>query len=115
MQRMYHFINLIIVMSIFGCAGQLPLIGLDEEGNPIASRVDESKYIKHLSRGLISLQESVVPALERATETEANWKLRTVMVGFGLKAEAGFGPFKVGVAPRIRGAFTNLNGNPAMP
>ena len=40
--------------------------------------------------------------------------LCTLVIGIGASAEAGIGPFKLGVVPRFREAFTNSS-EPALP
>lgn len=70
-------------------------------------RVNEQKYAEHLADGLVSVQESVIPALDEKTSGDTKWKLRTAVIGFGVKLEGGIGPFKVGVVPRVRAAFAN--------
>ena len=98
---------LLAVYFLSGCAGRFPLVGYDKDGKPTMAMVNEDKYIDHLSESLLSVQDSTFPALNHFNQEEFQWKLRTAMIGFGLKIEVGFGPFGVGVKPRIRLAFVN--------
>src|SRR5687767_13479636 len=88
------------------CAGKLAMVGFDKYGKSTQVFVNDEKYVEHVTEALCRIEESVYPALT-AAPTDVEWKLRTAVVGFGLKAEAGIGPFKVAVKPRIRAAFTN--------
>jgi hypothetical protein len=100
-------IYLIVPVLLTSCAGMMPLVGLDKKGNTIMERVDEAAYSRRLADGLVSVQDSVVPALRVQSTGDTQWKLRTAVIGFGVKVEGGIGPFKVGVRPRIRAAFAN--------
>lgn len=104
-------------MSVFilsGCAGMYPLVGLDKDGNTILARVNEEKYAENLADGLASVQESVIPALDEKASGDTKWKLRTAVVGFGIRVQGGIGPFTAGVTPRVRAAFAN-GANPPIP
>src|SRR5688572_3141747 len=106
MQRIPWALALMLGVLLTGCAGKFPLIGLGKDGEVKMAKVNQRKYVEHLSEGLVSVQESIVPALEAKEAGDQAWKLRTVSVGFAVKAEGGFGPFKVGLKPRVRVAFT---------
>lgn len=91
------------------CGGHLTMVGFGKDGKSVTANVDEKRYAEELSKALLRVEESVLPALREA-KPDANddaWKLRTAVVGFGVKAEAGIGPFKVAFRPRIRAAFAN--------
>lgn len=98
---------LIVPLVLTSCGGMMPLVGLDKNGDTLMERVNERAYSRRLADGLESVQDSVAPALESQSEGETQWKLRTAVLGFGVKVEGGIGPFKVGVRPRIRAAFAN--------
>ena len=98
---------LIIPVLLTNCAGMMPLVGLNKNGGAVMERVNEKAYSRRLADGLESVQDSVAPALETQSEGETQWKLRTAVIGFGVKVEGGIGPFKVGIKPRIRAAFAN--------
>ncbi len=114
MGRVYPLAVVLVAAVFSGCAGRLPLVGNDVLGRPIHQRVDEEKYADYLAEGLVSVQESVLPGLENKTEGDYKWKMRTAVVGFGVKVEGGIGPFTVGIKPRIRAAFANGE-NPPIP
>jgi hypothetical protein len=98
------FLASALVLIASGCAGRMPLVGLDGTERPILQRVAEDRYVDHLSTALVSIQDSMIPALDN-TPMEQKWKLRTAVIGFGVNASAGIGPFKVGIKPRLRAAF----------
>ena len=93
------------------CGGRLAMVGFDKNGKPTEAFVPEHKYAEQLTQSLVSIEESILPAL-KAPRDEKEWKLRTAVLGFGVKAEAGIGPFKVAFKPRIKAAFANGNKPP---
>lgn len=93
------------------CGGRLAMVGFDKNGKPTEGFVNEKKYAEQLTESLLTIEESMLPALKVPRE-ESEWKLRTAVLGFGVKAEAGIGPFKVAFKPRIRAAFANGNKPP---
>jgi len=95
------------------CGGRLAMVGFDKNGKPTEAFVNESRYAEKLKEALLTLDESVVPGL-KPIQSRGDWKLRTAVVGFGVKAEAGIGPFKVAFKPSIHGAFGNGK-NPPIP
>lgn len=106
MRQIYQLAMVVFTAcALVGCAGKMPLVGFDKKGEPVMAKVSESKYIEHLSEGMVSIQESVIPALENKSSGDTKWKLRTAVLGFGVKVEAGIGPFTVGLKPRVRAAF----------
>jgi hypothetical protein len=88
------------------CGGRLAMVGLDKSGKATEAFLNESKYTEHMTEALITIEESVLPELAK-TRDGGEWKLRTAVVGFGVKAETGIGPFKVAFKPRMRAAFAN--------
>jgi hypothetical protein len=107
MRLIYPLAVGISALLLTGCAGRFPLVGLDKNAKPVTARVLEGRYEHHLADAMVSIQESVLPALDsQETETQ-KWKLRTAVVGLGVKGELGFGPIKIGVRPRFRAAFAN--------
>ncbi len=93
-------------LFLTSCAGMMPLVGLDKNGDPVMERVDENQYTRRMANGLKDVKDSVLPALH-TTDEDSFWQLRTAVLGLGVKVEGGIGPFKVGVRPRIRAAFAN--------
>lgn len=91
----------------------IPLIGLDENKNPIEVLVAKPEYAKRVGLALSAAQDSAMPALNRRV-LFGNWGLRTVVIGLGVSGEIGLGPFKVGAIPRFRVAFTNST-DPSLP
>ena len=97
-------------LPLGGCAGKMAFVGFDGNGKSIEAYVDEKGFSERLTEALTSVRDSVTPALDGGVE--GDWRLRTVVVGFGVKGEAGIGPFKVAVKPRVRAAFTNCEDSP---
>lgn len=107
-------LTLFALVGLSGCGfGGLSLVGFDKDGNPVEAFVDEKKYSGHVTEMLELTQSSVLPGLEQQSAAE-RWKLRSAVVGFGVKGEVGFGPFRVGVKPRFRVAFARGE-NPPLP
>ncbi len=88
------------------CGGRLAMVGFDKDGKSVEAYVNEHSYSQHLTESLMQIEESVLPELAKSNQ-QGDWKLRTAVLGFGVKAETGFGPFKVAFKPRIRAAFAN--------
>mgnify|MGYP001591379592 CR=1 FL=1 len=106
MRLIYPLTTAISALLLSACAGRFPLVGLDDKGQPTTARVMEGRYIHHLADAMTSVWESVLPALDSHEKT-TKWKLRTAVIGFGVKIEGGIGPFSVGIRPRLRVAFAN--------
>ncbi|MBI1861146.1 MAG: hypothetical protein HYR96_09540 [Deltaproteobacteria bacterium] len=104
----------VLAFVLMGCAGQLSLVGFDKYGNAISEGVNQDKYEENLAIGLIAVQDSVIPALDKQEAQNLEWSLRTAVIGFALKIGVGFGPFQLGVKPRFRAAFANGE-NPPIP
>lgn len=92
----------------------MALIGLDKDGNPVEAFVDEARYTGHVKEMLASTKQSVSPILNNSTTEGNRWGLRSAIVGFGMKGEAGIGTFRVGVKPRFRVVF-GKGPNPPIP
>ncbi len=92
-------------LCVTGCAGRMPLVGLDKHGNITEAYVDEAKYERHLEEALGQSSEKTLAVLDKQ-HPRGKWRLRTVALGFAINAEAGIGPFKVGIRPGIRAAFS---------
>lgn len=106
--------GLLCALAFGGCRHvDVPLVGLDEQGNSVSISMPAEKYGKNLSTAIASVHESVIPALAGRSE-RGGLALRTVAVGAGVSAEVGIGPLKVGAFPRFRLMFTNSK-DPATP
>jgi hypothetical protein len=104
-----------------GCGGRLPMIGYARFGLPTQAFLQERKYVDKLTDALLTMERSVVPSLDESAAAtpggaagEEKWKLRTALLGFGVNAQVGIGPFKWGIKPRLRAAFGNGE-NPPIP
>lgn len=89
------------------------LVGLDEKDNPAEAVLSRKDYADKVGKALATVQESSVPVLE-SRNASSGFMLRTLVIGIGVSAEAGIGPFKVGAVPRFRVAFTNSS-DPSLP
>lgn len=89
-------------------AADIPMVGLNEDGSPIETFVPEMPYKEKLTQGIISVQESTIPILQKRGESKKGWMLRSVIVGLGIQMEIKLGPIvKFGVLPRFRIGFSN--------
>ena len=111
-------VGLILISSTFtGCkAGTVPLLGYNKQGKVIQAFVDKDQYIRRFKNGVVDLNESMAPMLnDKDGAPEKKWQLQLVVVGVGLQASVGFGPFKMGISPGIRAIFTNQTTPPPLP
>lgn len=108
MKRIGTVILFTSAFAVTGCnhKGEIPVIGLDDQGNPVQVMVPGKTYSKHLLTYASTAQDSVVPALGR-NKNKSKWMLRTVTVGIRIVTDIGIGPFRVGAVPRARLIFTN--------
>lgn len=97
---------LLFLPILAACGGRLAMVGLGKDGKSAEAFVKENRYTRHLTEALEKIDESVVPALA-TSQKSGDWSLRTAVVGFGVKADVGIGPFRVAFRPRIRAAFAN--------
>ena len=77
--------------------------------------VDEDKYKAHLERSLTSADDSVIPTLEQYDTPQKKWRLRIIARGIAVNTTIGFGPFRLGMAPKLRAIFTNSPKPPPRP
>ena len=106
----------LIAFFMTGCnyEGQIPVIGVDQNGNPTQVMVSEKDYTDRLTTLISSVQDSALPVLNRR-EVHKPWMLRTLVFGIGVNAEVGVGPLiKVGAYPRTRLVFSNST-DPTLP
>jgi len=115
MRRRSGFALLVLwVLPIAACLRDgVPVIGFDEHGNPAQVEISGKEYSKRLSAVISSVPESTLEALGESS-TRSGWMLRTAVVGIGVGAEIGIGPFKIGALPRARLLFSNST-EPAIP
>lgn len=99
---------LLIAGAAFGCArGEIPLMGLDDNGNPVDLYAPESLFRDKMIEAVKQVHEATAPVL-KDTYKEKSAQLRTVVVGLGFNFEAGIGSIaKVGASPKVRFAFSN--------
>lgn len=90
------------------------MVGFDKDGKSTEAFVNEKQYIQKMRDALLTIDESVVPALKRNQINQRGWNLRSAVLGFGVKVEGGIGPFKVGFKPGIHVAF-GTGKNPPIP
>ncbi|MDZ4661407.1 MAG: hypothetical protein SGJ18_07270 [Pseudomonadota bacterium] len=98
-----------------GCAKDgIPILGLDGDGKVSEFFIGEKDFKENMTGLIDSVNKSTIKVLE---EKEAKpFMLRTVVVGVGLKFEAGFGPFaKASAEPKVRFVFSNVAKDVPMP
>lgn len=105
----------LLTVCLSACKSDLSVLGRDQKGTPIRSWADSSQYEKKLVHSIGSLTDSTLAALEESSTQTKNWELQLIVLGAGLDANVGFGPFKVGVQPGIRAFFTNTPTPPPLP
>lgn len=90
------------------------LIGIDESGEEVSMIISKKEYSKNVETLLTAVNESTLPALTETNQFNS-WKLRTVVVGIGLKFEGSLGPIaKASVSPAFKMAFSNAK-KPTIP
>jgi hypothetical protein len=113
------------IVSFSGCRGgrgvenAIPVIGVDENGNPTEVMIGEADYSERLEQLMSSYIDSTLPVLNRSVASPkepspSDWMIRTVTLGVGINAEIGVGSAKVGAFPRFRLIFTNSK-DPTVP
>lgn len=113
MKKSFFMIPL-AALSLTGCLGDFGILGLNEKGDPVEAFVSEEAYTQHVKEMLASTTESVAPVLNEQSTLGNRWSLRSAVVGFGVKGEAGIGSFRVGLKPRFRVVF-GKGDNPPIP
>lgn len=91
---------------------QLTVLGLDAMGSIKAVSIPVKLFRNRMGTALSSVQDSLLPALENATDkTPASIKrlqLRSLGVGVGITGQFGLGPLiNVTLSPRLRMVFSN--------
>ena len=104
-RSLIRFIPMALLLS--GCGGNLGMIGYNFLGMPTKIHVKEQEYQQNLTRALTAIDASVRPALKAEAEQEKEWKLRTAVIGFGVKVQGGIGELKASAKPQIHVAFSN--------
>jgi hypothetical protein len=104
---------LFALVGVARCAGRMPLVGIDGKGKITEAFVDEARYERNLERALGESSQGMLQVLEKQ-HPRGHWRLRTAQLGFAVSAEAGIGPFKAGIRPGIRAAFSTGT-NPPIP
>ena len=95
------------LLLLVGCGGNLGMVGYNTFGVPSRIFVKQQRYQEELTRAITAVDASVRPVLLKQSEKEKEWKLRTIMLGFGVKAQGGIGSLTGSISPRIRVAFSN--------
>lgn len=94
--------------------GDIPVIGLNENGKEEVVRVPASKYAKAVAGMIEATREEALPVLDRMQDGR-KWKLETVTLGIGLDVKLGLSPvFELGITPRFR-AHISKNPSPVIP
>ena len=94
-------------ISISGCMGTLPIVGLDKNGKRIEERIRRDKFVTKMAQSATDLQESVIPVMD-SEDAQKMMNLREVTLGLGLKGSAGLGDyFKLAGNIGFRFVFAN--------
>lgn len=78
------------IFAMSGCLGQIPVVGLDEDGKVIETMIKKNDYVTRLKSSVTDLQDSVVPTLD-SEEARGISALRQTQFGLGLSGEVGIG------------------------
>ena len=102
-------------LTVFGpqaWAGSDEIVLLTKSGATARTRavsLSGEEYSSRLRILLSSANEAILPAVTRQ-EHHGGWKLKAVLVGIGLKLEAGLGPvLEFAAKPRLRLVYTPRN------
>ncbi|MBI3543662.1 MAG: hypothetical protein HY075_10360 [Deltaproteobacteria bacterium] len=102
------------VVLASGCnMNEIPLVGLDDNGNPTQVIIGKKDYSKNLGLAVNAVQDSAIPAVSRRSQSQP-WLLRTIVLGLGVNTEIGIGAYKVGALPKFRVALSNST-DPTLP
>jgi hypothetical protein len=108
---------LTVTLGATSCrGGRLFAIGLDASGRVIAAAFNQAAYERRLENALIEVNDSVHTAVQGyAQDPDDDFELQLIAIGVNLRAELGFGPFKLGLVPGLRAFFTNVDNPPPLP
>jgi hypothetical protein len=81
-----------LAAALGGCAGQIPVVGLDENGKTIEQLVKKRDYVARLASSVGDLQDSVVPVLD-SEDGRSEREMRQMQLGLGLAGTVGIGEF----------------------
>ena len=97
-----------LLLTFAGCNyyEQVPVIGVDEKGNPTQVFIPKKEYSKRVTLATSSIEESIIPVLMKR-DSNPPLQLRTISMGVGVNTEIGIGPFRIGALPRFRLIFSN--------
>jgi hypothetical protein len=106
--KLIKVFSILVGLLAVGCTRNgIPLIGMDDHNKYYEYMVDDKEYAKNLKMLFESSDQAIKPALEESVK-KSSWSLSTVVVGLGLKGEAGVGPvLTISVSPRFRLAYSN--------
>lgn len=90
MKRFHVLVLSPLALVVSGCLGQIPVVGLDEEGKVIETMVKKNDYVSRLKASVTDLQDSVIPVLD-SEEARGISSLRQTQFGLGLSGEVGIG------------------------
>lgn len=110
-------LSLIYLSSLYGTismAGNILMVGVDDNGKSVEVEVPEEKYKENLKKAIVGVQMSALPTLQKKSETSKGWMLRTAVLGIGVNLEVGLGELKFGILPRFRVGFSNAK-DPSVP
>jgi hypothetical protein len=90
----------------------VPMIGLDDSGNPVERYVEEAILKEEFNRASGQVEDSTFVALKNELQSPAAMaqagSLREVVVGLGFNLSGGLGPVvTMGVSPKVRFVFSN--------
>lgn len=90
---------------------QVPLVGIDPEGNSKAIYISSDQYLDKMSSTLLAVNEGVLPQLNQRScekETYSHFELTTVTVALGIEFQAGLGAlFSVSTGGKMQLVYAN--------
>ena len=93
---------------------ELPVIGLDENGQEVLTHIPKDRYKKRITEQLGQLQFEALSTLE-TLQTGKKWKLHTLSLGVSVDIQLGLSSLLAfGITPRFTVVFSNRK-NPIIP
>lgn len=90
---------------------QVPLVGIDQEGNSKTVYIPSDQYLDKMSSTLLAVNEGVLPQLNQRScekESHSHFELTTVTVALGIEFQVGLGAvFSVSTGGKMQLVYAN--------